>query len=1674
MSVFDLHEKSLSEYRDFVRSFVQIADDRLREYVNERILADNGEVWPEPLIQLSPLYQYGETVDELAKRGILHPTTAEIFRRPDGSPFHLYLHQVKAIEHAAKQNSYVLTSGTGSGKSFTYFIPIIDYAVRYPKVEGPMAIVVYPMNALVNSQLNALQELSRGYERRTGKAFPLRFARYTGQTTEDERREIRETPPHLILTNYVMGEFLMVRPEDKKLVNPPAAEAPFFLVFDELHTYRGRQGADVAMLIRRLRSRIVGRKVIHVGTSATLLSRKGAPASERKEAVSNFASLFFGADIPPENIVEETLQPITQGSPPTNQELIEALGKPLPETLEEFRANPLVRFVEHAMGLEQDSEAQFRRRTPRTISSVAEELAERANLPVSKARDALVNLLNRGAAITDGGRPVFAFKLHQFISQTFPLYASLEDPATREFGTEPISPSGKTLYPVHFCRTCGQEYYRVFLRDGVFEPAYDDFNPDSDSNGGYLAWNPNFNPAEDLPEHWFDAKGNLKKIWKERAPQLVFVDTNGNKLNHSEGGLPYYFQKQPFSLCISCGADWSGREREFTKLTYLGSEGRTSAATVLAVALLRKAKDILGDGRDKLLTFTDNRQDASLQAGHFNDFVRSVLLRMALYSALNNKGKLTADELPWAVLEALPLPISEFAENPAIGENTPAAQRVKEALAEVVRYRLYADLRRAWRYAQPNLEDVGLLEVVYPDADTEEFINKVIQLFAEHGSQLDRSQAREAVYLVLDMLRKRLAIQSEVLDPSAVRRLAKKTSGQLNDFWKIDLDSESTLRTSELVLSSRSSQDRQSIRFSARSRLGKEVVRRFDIPKEEIEAFAVKLVELFTHYDLLREVNPGSGQYRIPESAIVWRKGSGVPKRDPLWHKGNNDPRVNKYFQRLYEGVAEDMARLEAKEHTAQVPPEEREERERRFRGEDETVRRLPYLVASPTLELGVDIADLDMVHLRNLPPTPANYAQRVGRAGRQGQPGLVAAYAGSFSNHDRYYFRRREEMVAGNVRPPALDLKNESLLRSHVHAEWLATTGLPLRDSLADVVNIEEDNLPLYDSVKEQLQLTDAAQKSLVEKLKRVLAYDLEELGTTGWFEDDWLVRAVERSPKDFDRAMDAWRELYGSAKNQLKLGYELSLKGRGKADSDRGDALITEAKRQIDLLLQRDVSRDEGDFYPYRYLAAEEFLPGYNLMALPVRAWVPRRGGEFINRPRHLAITELAPGNTLYHEGRKWMPARLQIPPGGVSERVRRLWICKKCGHAADKEKHSICPNCGNEFSGESSILAQTIDFVGVTMKRWDRITANEEERMRGGYVLELGYEFSPRSALDAKSDYGDGSVSMLYAPATQLHYVNLGNKRSASQGFLFDIDTGEIISEKEWENNDASAHKESRRVDRFGLHVSVTQNALLIKVSSLPLDSIGASDKADAIQSLAYALKRGIERYYQVEESELGLELVGSGNEEAILFHEQAEGGLGVLRRLVEEPDGLARVAATALEVLHFSETGIDQSTSCGKACYECLLSYSNQRIANKLDRHLAKEPLLRLRSAVTKLTIRRPNNDEQLDRLKKAAQSGLEKKFLEVLAKTELPLPDEAQYRISEAHTVADFLYRQPLLAIFIDGPHHNAERQARIDQRQRDTLRELGYRPIVIRAEEINAEDFENGGLSELKHVLNRL
>jgi hypothetical protein len=468
MDVFALRNKVVDDYRRYIESFVRIRDEHIEKFVRDKF--SSGALWPDPILQLNPAYEPGETLDSLASKGTLQSGTSQFFRRYDGGPLKLYRHQREAIEIAQRGEPYVVTTGTGSGKSLTYLVPIYDHILRnQPEKPGVRAIIVYPMNALINSQWEALKAYAKGYPENQ-----VRFERYTGQDKDEARQRILDNPPHILLTNYVMLEYMLLRPAERKFTDSATAHLEF-LVLDELHTYRGRQGADVAMLLRRLRERTQNPKLLHIGTSATMATEGKRDA--RRAAVAAVATKLFGSTVKPENVVDETLQrAITALVPQDAVSLRSALEEAIPTNPAGFANCRLAGWVENSFGLAEE-DGRLVRRKPITFKQGAKSLSESSGLSAERCEATLRELLAAGNGLrNETGEPLFAFRLHQFLAAGGTVYATLEPPGEGP-GKRKLSMDGqyyagdgdgdKLLYPLVFCRECGQDYYMVNLREGL-------------------------------------------------------------------------------------------------------------------------------------------------------------------------------------------------------------------------------------------------------------------------------------------------------------------------------------------------------------------------------------------------------------------------------------------------------------------------------------------------------------------------------------------------------------------------------------------------------------------------------------------------------------------------------------------------------------------------------------------------------------------------------------------------------------------------------------------------------------------------------------------------------------------------------------------------------------------------------------------------------------------------------------------------------------------------------------------------------------------------------------------------------------------------------------------------------------------------------------------------------
>ncbi|MEO2105008.1 MAG: Zn-binding domain-containing protein, partial [Actinomycetota bacterium] len=319
--------------------------------------------------------------------------------------------------------------------------------------------------------------------------------------------------------------------------------------------------------------------------------------------------------------------------------------------------------------------------------------------------------------------------------------------------------------------------------------------------------------------------------------------------------------------------------------------------------------------------------------------------------------------------------------------------------------------------------------------------------------------------------------------------------------------------------------------------------------------------------------------------------------------------------------------------------------------------------------------------------------------------------------------------------------------------------------------------------------------------------------------------------------------------------------------------------------------------------------------------------------------------------------------------------------------------------------------------------------------------------------------------HADAAEIRIANVGRRRRkqpGDRGFWLDLREGNWLSDKKAADNTVDtdsldAAEDVTVKEKVTPYVEDRRNLLVVRLSTPTSETVTVTLRA--------ALERAAEATFQLEDSELdSVELPDPQTRGRMLLTESAEGGAGALSRLVEEPSTLARVARTALELIHYDpDTGTDLGKApgarerCEKGCYDCLLSYSNQYEHRSIDRHTIVPLLRQLMTAVVTSGAGgrdRPAQQAWLDAL---SDSGLERRFINWLNEHGYRLPDDAQRSVSLADARPDFIYDIPgnPVAVFVDGPHHDDAHQHERDGRAADRLENLGW--TVVRVH--HAEDW---------------
>ena len=496
---------------------------------------------------------------------------------------------------------------------------------------------------------------------------------------------------------------------------------------------------------------------------------------------------------------------------------------------------------------------------------------------------------------------------------------------------DPSAP-GHRLYPTRFCRECGHEVHVVTKTEDaegvLFLPRNIDDAPLDDQDGdtaGYLTPTGDGDPdyaftgeIETYPEDWREERNGIERLRanrKRRAPQMITVAPDGR---YDSSGKSFWFIPGKFGFCPCCLDQPHPSMRERTKLAGLSGEGRSSATTLLvstALEWMNGSNSGVPKEKRKLLGFTDNRQDAALQAGHFNDFLFVSLLRGAILRAVLDAGDdgMAEDEFGLRVVKALGFTAGNkdarihWMLDPEAG--AVVREDAQRSLAKVLAHRVWTDLRRGWRYTNPSLSVLKLIDVAFIGLDDiAEDTERLTAILPNFGT-LDVPARKAMLKLLLGAMLDGLAVGTEALDLTVLDAVAQKSRNLLRAPWAIDAKETPRSRTTLFLQAPGKDrvglrEEQTIIRAGHNSRIGRLINRKSVIGtklgKTDYLTVMTGLMELLAREGLVSRVDIEADQqgWRLSPSAVRIVPGEAVR---------TGTAQGNRYFHELYNAIAADL-----------------------------------------------------------------------------------------------------------------------------------------------------------------------------------------------------------------------------------------------------------------------------------------------------------------------------------------------------------------------------------------------------------------------------------------------------------------------------------------------------------------------------------------------------------------------------------------------------------------------------------------------------------------------------------------------------------------------------------------------------------------------------------------------
>lgn len=1513
MNAVAICEAVEERYRQYLEATFHFRDQELREAFHEALRG--SDLRQGPYLEATPVFLRGNTLTNLAHE-VVGPGVDEGFLRALDGQRPLYAHQEQAIRAVLAGRNVAVTTGTGSGKTESFLYPILlalyQEHLRGVRDQGVRALVLYPMNALVNDQRERLGKIAAAVEQ-SGDGFRFTFGQYVGATPEDEadhrrkaddrqrerlhgelvlRSEMRAAPPDILLTNYSMLEYLLLRPQDSPLFDGGRARNWQFLVLDEAHQYRGAKGIEMAMLLRRLKERLRegGRQGPFrcIATSATIAGGR----AELGE-VAKFASALFGEPLGESDIVMGTtvaMEPPADARPVAPQDYARlaaavaseesATGDPdavlaISETLSrDPRCAQLRAVLAHGpMHLAEAADAVFPDMAADTRPDTLRQLV-----------DLMVRTKDRN------GIPALSARYHFFLRSLEGAFVSFGSQSVRLTLNRGDWAEDRTGFEVALCRECGAHYLVGAVRNGQLQEAVRDPSSEDFGVSFFRQVSPD-DPVDDRQRHILCVQCGGIRRWRgahDLPPcghkTWILVDEQAASHTHDD----------QVSECRVCG--YSARDP--VQEVVHGTDGPHA---VIATTLRRE----LPSDRHKVLAFADSRQEAAFFAWYLDKSYQEIVARNLILGALAQTQALTSTGL--SLREIADTVLATKQERHLLRMSVGEIQARRDAWHAAYREFLTEQRRLS-------LEGIGLVRW----RPLHVLLDGIVDClpWASWPLHMTRAQTCDMLIHLLSTLRQDGAVDLIAQPGVKVEWDALGLSKRQRTVRLGSSDSRRGVNSWDTTL-------------GRRHRLLAGIGRRGGLGPEEAVTWAETVLcavwqELLTqarrdNVPILSASERGSRRLN-PE---LWRaelvrpdeqlfrcnvcgrfehfRGTGACLRPECRGELEATSLASlppTHYRRLYTEELPGSLRVE--EHTAQIERDKAQEFQSEFKA-----GRIDVLSCSTTFEMGVDLGDLDTVFLRNVPPEAFNYAQRVGRAGRRtGAVGLAITYCRR-SPHDLYHFDHPERVIAGGIAPPSLALRNPKIILRHMVAAVLSDFLRSHPERGQKVEGLAGDLLSPDFRERLLTHLHDHG-GDLAPLLRRIVPQNA--WGDVGLDGERWL----ELIAGPASRVADVQVELRDDVRNVVAIESERSR----QREYDKANW----AKRRRNDIAQEDV---------FAFLSRKAVIPKYGFPVDVVEldtttARSQRQTAVTLQRDLAQAIAEFAPQSHVIANKLEWVSAGLKL----VAERGwqwKRYWRCPVHNRVETVDRGGdLAPKCCNR-----ALEGEYIE------PRFGFLVSNEppkepHRRVSRLYTTRphfLGWTGQGQAALE------HGPVWMRPASPGKLVVLSEG-QRGARFRICPECGAGlEPGQAARWEHKTPFGSACRGTPAWVSLGYELVTDAVELQFSlPLPAECVLEPGPAAVAHSLAFALMEGLASVVDVPSRDLGATVTAAGASgiPALILYDDVPGGAGLVASLENR-----RLLRLCLEA---ARERISGSCGCGEreSCYGCLRTYRNQFLHTQLQR------------------------------------------------------------------------------------------------------------------------------------------